>query len=113
MATASNAALRKELATPESLQVLCEKGWSVSPEAAEGSAQKLLREYKFKNFVEAWGFMSRVAIWAEKLNHHPEWSNVYNRVSIALTTHDQGNRLTALDVKLAERIEQLAGDQQA
>ena len=68
MATASNAALRKELATPESLQVLCEKGWSVSPEAAEGSAQKLLREYKFKNFVEAWGFMSRVAIWAEKLN---------------------------------------------
>lgn len=68
MATTSNAALRKELATPESLQALCEKGWSVSPEAAEGAAQKLLRDYKFKNFVEAWGFMSRVAIWAEKLN---------------------------------------------
>lgn len=68
MATTSNAALRKELATPESLQALREKGWSVSPEAAEGSTQKLLRDYKFKNFVEAWGFMSRVAIWAEKLN---------------------------------------------
>ncbi|GAA5871327.1 hypothetical protein JCM3774_000911 [Rhodotorula dairenensis] len=115
MASTSNAALRKELAAPESLTTLREKGWSlVSPaDAAESSAQKLVREYEFKNFVEAWGFMSRVAIWAEKLNHHPEWSNVYNRVSIALTTHDQGNRLTALDVKLAERIEQLAGGQQA
>ncbi|GAA5992329.1 hypothetical protein JCM10908_000430 [Rhodotorula pacifica] len=111
MATTSNAALRKEFATPESLDSLRQKGWTVTSDTAQDSAQKLLRDYKFKNFVEAWGFMSRVAIWAEKLNHHPEWSNVYNKVSIALTTHDQGNRLTALDVKLAERIEQLAGDQ--
>lgn len=71
MTTTSNAALGKEFATPESLQALREKGWSVSPETAEGSTQKLLRDYKFKNFIEAWGFMSRVAIWAEKLNVRP------------------------------------------
>ncbi|POY71098.1 putative 4a-hydroxytetrahydrobiopterin dehydratase [Rhodotorula taiwanensis] len=110
MSSTSNAALRRQLASPESLEGLQQKGWIVASGPGEGT-QKLTRDYKFPNFIEAWGFMSRVAIWAEKLNHHPEWSNVYNRVSIALTTHDEGNRLTALDVKMADRIEQLAGEQ--
>lgn len=64
------------------------------------------RDFKFASFVEAFGFMTRVALHAEKLNHHPEWSNVYNRVSITLTTHDAGG-LTELDCKLATRIEKL------
>ncbi len=58
---------------------------------------------EFANFVEAWGFMSEIAIEAEKLNHHPEWSNVYNRVAITLTTHD-ANGLTERDVTLAGQI---------
>ena len=64
------------------------------------------RQFKFANFVEAWGFMTRVAIHAEKMNHHPEWSNVYNRVDITLTTHDCGG-LSALDIGLAQKIEAL------
>ncbi|MDE0723898.1 MAG: 4a-hydroxytetrahydrobiopterin dehydratase [Alphaproteobacteria bacterium] len=60
--------------------------------------------FKFKNFVEAFGFMAQVAIVAEKLNHHPEWDNVYNRVNIKLTTHDAGNQISELDIKLAKRI---------
>ncbi|CDR41657.1 hypothetical protein NBRC10512_001185 [Rhodotorula toruloides] len=110
MATTSNAALRRQAASTTSLTSLTERGWQLSFAASTGSAtQKLSREYTFKDFSEAWGFMSRVALVAEKLNHHPEWTNVYNRVSIALTTHDEGNQLTALDVKLAERIEAIAG----
>ena len=62
---------------------------------------KLSREFEFKDFVEAWGFMSRVAIVAEKMNHHPNWSNVYNKVSVELTTHDAGNKVTEKDRKLA------------
>lgn len=58
------------------------------------------RAFAFKSFNAAFGFMTRVALAAEKLNHHPEWSNVYNKVEIVLTTHDAGG-LTALDVKLA------------
>jgi 4a-hydroxytetrahydrobiopterin dehydratase len=61
----------------------------------------------FRNFVEAFGWMTRVAIWAEKLNHHPEWSNVYKTVEVTLTTHDAGG-LTALDVKLAKKMDALA-----
>ncbi len=57
----------------------------------------------FPDFVTAWGFMNKVALWAEKLDHHPEWENVYNRVSIRLTTHD-ADGLTVRDVKLAEAI---------
>lgn len=70
MTSTSNAALRKESATPESLTRLREQGWSLVPSrpSDDAAAQKLVREYKFKNFVEAWGFMSRVALWAEKLN---------------------------------------------
>jgi len=62
------------------------------------------KSFKFKSFSEAWGFMSRVALAAEKLNHHPEWFNVYNRVDILLSTHDCGG-LSELDIKLAKRID--------
>ena len=62
------------------------------------------KSFKFKNFSQAWAFMSRVALAAEALNHHPEWSNVYNRVDILLTTHDCDG-LSELDVKLAKKID--------
>jgi 4a-hydroxytetrahydrobiopterin dehydratase len=67
---------------------------------------KLHREFRFADFSEAFGFMARVALAAETLNHHPEWSNVWNRVVIELTTHDSGG-LTALDLALAGRIDRL------
>ncbi len=65
------------------------------------------KSIKFKSFSEAWGFMNRVALAAEKLNHHPEWFNVYNRVDILLSTHDCGG-LSELDIKLAKRIDAYA-----
>ena len=67
---------------------------------------KLHKDFKFKDFATAFGFMASVALLAEKLNHHPEWSNVYNRVTIDLTTHEAGG-ISALDFDLATRIEQL------
>jgi len=69
---------------------------------------KLTRTFEFKDFTEAFGFMSKVAIEAEKMNHHPNWSNVYNKVSFELTTHDEGNTVTEKDRKLAEIIDKLA-----
>lgn len=68
---------------------------------------KLKKSFLFKDFIEAFGFISRVAVLAEKVNHHPTWSNTYNRVTIELTTHDQGNTVTDRDYKLAEQIDQL------
>ena len=68
----------------------------------------LQRELRFADFSEAFGFMARVALAAEALGHHPEWSNVWNRVTIALTTHDTGG-LSNLDVELARRIDALVG----
>jgi len=68
--------------------------------------RSIQKEFVFKNFIEAFGFMSRVAILAEKQNHHPEWSNVYNKVNITLTTHDAGG-VTEKDLKLASAIEVL------
>jgi 4a-hydroxytetrahydrobiopterin dehydratase len=68
----------------------------------------LVAELVFKNFVDAFAFMTEVAAIAEKHDHHPEWSNVYNRVTIRLTTHDAGNQVTDKDRKLAEAIEALA-----
>lgn len=67
----------------------------------------LEREFEFKNFVEAWAFMSQVALLSEKANHHPDWSNTYNKVKIRLSTHDQGNTITEKDKKLAEQISAL------
>ena len=66
------------------------------------------REFRFKNFSEAWAFMSRVALLAEKHDHHPEWSNVYNRVAITLTTHDAGG-LSERDARMARAIDKLLG----
>ena len=68
---------------------------------------QLKRTFEFNDFVEAWGFMSRVALLAEKMNHHPNWSNVYNTVEIALTSHDAGNTITERDRKLAKQIDEL------
>lgn len=67
---------------------------------------KLQRAFKFADFVAAWGFMSQVALLAQSMDHHPDWSNVYNNVHIALNTHDAGG-VTRLDVELARKINQL------
>jgi 4a-hydroxytetrahydrobiopterin dehydratase len=64
------------------------------------------RAFRFRDFSEAWGFMSRVALLAEALDHHPEWSNVWNRVEIVLSTHDAGG-LSARDIRLAKAIDAL------
>jgi 4a-hydroxytetrahydrobiopterin dehydratase len=64
------------------------------------------RAFRFRDFNEAWGFMSRVALLAEKHDHHPEWTNVWNRVEITLSTHDAGG-LSARDVELAKAIDKL------
>ena len=68
---------------------------------------KLSRTFTFKNFIEAFAFMSKVALIAEKLDHHPDWSNVYNKVEISLSTHDAGNTVTEKDRVLAEEIDKL------
>ncbi len=73
-------------------------------------SDKLYRRFVFADFVEAFGFMSRVALLAERMDHHPEWSNVYNRVEIHLTTHDAGG-ITERDFDLAQRISGLLADQ--
>ncbi|ADR21989.1 hypothetical protein MATR_03760 [Marivirga tractuosa] len=67
----------------------------------------LKRTIEFKDFTEAFGFMTKVAIVAEKMGHHPNWSNVYNKVSFELTTHDEGNKITEKDKKLADEIDNL------
>lgn len=68
---------------------------------------KLVKTFTFNTFIEAFGFMSKVAIVAEKMNHHPNWSNVYNKVSFELNTHDAGNIVTEKDRKLAAAIDSL------
>lgn len=75
-------------------------GWSLAN-------NKLRREFKFGNFVEAFGFMTSAAIESEKMNHHPEWCNVYNKVVVDLTTHDAGG-ITMLDFELARKMNDLA-----
>jgi 4a-hydroxytetrahydrobiopterin dehydratase len=67
----------------------------------------LYREFKFKNFSEAFAFMTRVALEAEKMDHHPDWSNVYNAVEIRLSTHSAGDIVTDKDRKLAQKIDGL------
>ena len=87
-----------------SLPALGETGWGAVPDR-----DAIRKVWKFKSFIEAWGFMSRAALIAEKLNHHPEWSNVYNMVDVTLTTHAcQG--LSQLDLDLATRMDRLAPD---
>lgn len=72
----------------------------------EPKRDAITRQFKFDDFAQAFGFMASVAIIAEKMDHHPEWSNVYNRVDILLTTHD-ADGLSERDAKLAEAIERL------
>ncbi len=74
-------------------------GWTLD-------GQKLYRKFVFEDFTRAFGFMTQVALLAEAMNHHPEWSNVWNRVEIHLTTHDAGG-LSDLDFRLAGRIDSL------
>ena len=74
-------------------------GWTTVP-----GRDAIEKTYTFRNFSEAWGFMSRVALEAEKLNHHPEWTNVWSKVHVVLSTHDVGG-LSELDVRLAAAIE--------
>jgi 4a-hydroxytetrahydrobiopterin dehydratase len=70
---------------------------------------KLHAEFRFENFVEAFAFMTKVAFAAESVQHHPEWRNVYNRVTIDLSTHDAGDAITQLDLDMARRIDTLVG----
>ncbi len=83
------------------LDPLLENGWSLDTER-----DAISKTFTFGDFAEAFGWMTRAAIWAEKWNHHPEWSNVYNRVEVVLTTHDAGG-LSALDAKLARKLDSL------
>ena len=96
------AGLLSEAERTEALPALGDTGWV----AVEGR-DAIRKVWKFKSFSEAWGFMSRAALQAEKLNHHPEWSNVYNVVDVTLTTH-AGGGLTDLDLELARRMDKLA-----
>ena len=73
-----------------------------------GGDDFITRVFKFDTFAAAFGWMSQIAIEAEKMNHHPEWYNVYNRVDVTLTTHDKGG-VTELDVKLANLMNAAAG----
>jgi len=71
---------------------------------------QLVRQFIFSDFSEAFAFMTRVALLAEQMNHHPTWSNTWNRVEIRLSTHDAGNIVTEKDHQLAKAISKLAGD---
>ncbi|WP_121061341.1 4a-hydroxytetrahydrobiopterin dehydratase [Chachezhania antarctica] len=88
-------------ARTDALATLAQDGWT----EVEGR-DAITKTYTFKNFVEAFGWMTRAAIWAEKLGHHPEWSNVYKTVEVVLTSHDAGG-LTEKDVKLAGKFDGL------
>jgi 4a-hydroxytetrahydrobiopterin dehydratase len=68
---------------------------------------RLINKYQFKDFVEAFGFMTRVALIAEKMNHHPTWTNTWNTVNFELSTHDAGDKVTERDRKLAAAIDKL------
>jgi 4a-hydroxytetrahydrobiopterin dehydratase len=83
------------------LPPLFDAGWNLVP-----GRDAIRKSFRFANFVEAFGWMTRAALLAEKMNHHPEWSNVYNRVDVTLTTHD-ADGLSKLDVDLANRFEGL------
>lgn len=80
---------------------LFENGW-----AMVDGRDAIKKSFVFDSFVEAFGWMTRAAIWSEKWNHHPEWCNVYNRVDVVLATHDVGG-ISALDAKLARKMDSL------
>lgn len=83
------------------LDPLFATGWSM----VEGR-DAIEKQFEFTNFADAFGWMTRAALWAEKWDHHPEWSNVYNKVHVVLTTHDVGG-LSTLDAKLARKLDSL------
>ncbi len=90
-------------------QPLAEKDRSVALESLSGwemvdGRDAITKTFTFKDFNAAWGFMSRAALVAEQMNHHPEWFNVYNRVEVTLSTHDAGG-LTEKDIKLAKKMD--------
>ena len=85
----------------EDLENLTKNGWEKS---ADGVVIK--KTFTFSNFIEALGWMVKAGVWAEKFNHHPEWSNVYKTVNVLLTTHHKGS-ITILDVKLAQEMDKL------
>jgi len=87
----------------EALPALLAMGWTM----VEGR-DAIAKEFTFNGFVAAFGWMTQVAIFAEKWDHHPEWSNVYNRVAVTLTSHDISG-LSARDIKLARKMDVLAG----
>jgi 4a-hydroxytetrahydrobiopterin dehydratase len=87
----------------EALPALGQTGWLAVP-----GRDAIRKVWKFRDFSEAWGFMSRAALAAEAMNHHPEWRNVYNTVDVTLSTHDCDG-LSALDLDLARRMDVLAG----
>jgi 4a-hydroxytetrahydrobiopterin dehydratase len=76
----------------------------------EEKDNKLYRKFQFKDFNEAFAFMTRVALIAEKMDHHPLWTNVYNTLEIWLSTHDAGDIVTEKDRKLASKIDAISGD---
>ena len=96
--------LLTEAARAEHLPALGAKGWGAVP-----NRDAIRKIWKFNNFSEAWGFMTRAALVAEKLDHHPEWANTYNVVDVTLSTHDC-HGLSALDIDLAKKMDALAGD---
>jgi 4a-hydroxytetrahydrobiopterin dehydratase len=93
-----------QTARNEQLPPLGATGWGADPD--RDSIRKI---WRFGSFSEAWGFMSRAALVAEKMNHHPEWTNVYNVVDVTLTTHSCDG-LSQLDIDLAKRLDKLAGN---
>lgn len=92
-----------DTARKTTLEPLLETGWRMVEDR-----DAIEKEFKFKDFIDAMGFMTRAAIWAEKWNHHPEWFNVYSTVRVTLTTHDVDG-LSTQDVKLARKMDTLAG----
>ena len=85
----------------EGIDDLIKNGWKKS---TDGNA--ITKTFIFTNFIEALGWMVKVGVWAEKLNHHPEWDNVYKTVNVLLTTHDKGT-ITNLDVTLAQKMDSI------
>lgn len=83
------------------LDPLFQTGWTLLDDR-----DAISKTFKFNSFVDAFGWMTRAAIWAEKWNHHPEWSNIYNKVTVVLTTHDVGG-VSAQDAKLARKFDSL------
>ena len=94
--------MTKALSDRTELQSLFNTNWSLIE-----NRDAISKEFKFKSFQQAWGWMTEIALCAEKLDHHPEWSNTYNRVQVVLTTHSCDG-LSDLDIKLAKLMDEAA-----